>query len=674
MQSSDLRSGTAGERRQAALVFPRTGQPQGFATLATTKWDGNPEPVIREILQNSLDAWVNKKSGSRRCSVAFTIRDVPPDEVPGMHEYRRHFERAASERGTSVQGPAEKAIVSRIERVLAQERMNVLLCRDNGIGLTPETMTRLLTEGNTDKADAGAGAFGVGHLTAFAASDTRYVLYAGRYLDGNTNGDGRWGAGSFEDVASAHAILASRTRPGGDNTIRGLGANGYWMLSSGEGPEDEQLNLFQPHYPAVVPDLLLRELDRLRGTGTVLCITGFNEFRDDEEMAADAIARVAAKNFLVAIQRGNMVVEVLDERNSARRRHIVDHSGLRSLLLRDKNQRRAKAQGWLAGEQAFRCLRTLEEGERLNLACGAVARVRRLDPSEGTTSRVQLFRNGMWIDNRADALTASNFTGFNPFDAVVMVDTGEVGTLVRGAEGPEHRGLERKRLENRAQRLRLLELLREIGDELRENVGELEQTKQYTPDDFAVFRGHGARVADRVAPYRPRKLPKADAIDIEIAAIQAPQPSGDLDARTIDPAGTGKGGKGRGAKPAPGNTVPGRLSVKPIPNGDGGIEELRVYWRPENHRPIRSGKLGVRVRLPSGSDETCELPLGPTWLRIQELRLNDGASLRPDTSGFEVSLPHGELEFTLRLAAPLIEANAIEVDIVGRGPTPAKEP
>ena len=67
-------------------------------------------------------------------------------------------------------------------------------------------------------------------------------------------------------------------------------------------------------------------------------------------------------------------------------------------------------------------------------------------------SRVQVFRNGMWITNEADRLLSRDFNGFKPFDAVLEIDSGDVGDLIRGAEGPEHRGLERRRLGKQGRR------------------------------------------------------------------------------------------------------------------------------------------------------------------------------------------------------------------------------
>lgn len=646
----------------AALVFTPTGQPQGFATLATTQWDGNPEPVIREILQNSLDACV--KAERACCEVSFTIGEVARDEIPGMKDYGHHFRDAVQERSRDAQGPAEKKIIEAITKVLRLNRMRILFCRDNGIGLNADSMGRLLTEGNTDKTDAGAGAFGVGHLTAFAASDTRYVLYAGRSRETD---DSSGVGGAPRDVASAHAILASRIERNADGSVReGLGAHGFLLQRNADGNGGEQLGLFDPKFPSLVPGLLRAQLQELSDTGTVLCITGFNRFRNDDENPVDAIARVSAKNFLVAIQREAMVVRIRDDTAKPSRTDVVDGAGLRTLLRKFKSQKRTRS-GWLPGEQAYRCLRTLEEGDPLTLACGAEARVRRLALSEGTTSHVQLFRNGMWITNRADKLTPPNFGSCNPFDAAIMIQDGEIADLVRGAEGPEHRGLDRRRLGDRDSRQRLLDLLREIRCELRKHAGEAEQTTLYTPEDFAVFGKRGGHVAETVARYRPRRVPEED---VDTSEITTPRPSGDGDAKAIDPPGGGTGNASRGAKPLPGRGVRGRSSILAVRNGEGEIDTVRVYWQPAQSSPRTAGALGVRARIPSGSDETCELPLGPTWLRLKELRLDGRPPVAPNPDGFEVPLPEGEFEFELKLAAPVSDANVLEVDFVRRT-TPA---
>lgn len=629
------------------LIFGSANQPQGFLNLAMAKWDGNPEPIVREMLQNCLDAAVeaNRTAGE----VCFTIRRVPVDTIPGIEAYREHFEAAVHERAKGKQGAAERRVVKRIQRVLAGPDTQVLFCRDNGIGLNADRMKRILTEGNTDKSEAGAGAFGIGHLTAFAASDLRFIHYAGRSRSG----------GSLRDVASAHAVLASRTV----DSNSGRGAHGFWLLG-------DDRTLFHPHpYPNTVPSLLRPEIECLDDTGSVVGVIGFNEFRS-EEKPADAISRVAAKNFLVAIWNRSMVVHVRDETTSSEQ--TVDRESLEMILDRERSRKRAEqGGGWLSGEQAYRAWKTLETGRKLRFEEAGVGGYFR-SLSDGAKlrarSRVQVFRNGMWITNEADRLLPRDFNGFKPFDAILEIDSGEVGDLLRGAEGPEHRGLERRRLGRHGSR-KLLDKLKELAARLREEAGRVEQSDEFTPSGFAMFRGDAEREAQKVPPYRPRRSPVAvPAAEGGPGEESTPQPDPEEGGSVDREPGPGpRPTRPRRVTPKPGKSIRGRCSVRAVADADGHLRQLRVIWRPARGTRRSSDTLVVRVRVPSGSDETCVHPIGPRWLRISKLHCNGEVSDTQD-GGFEVKLPRGEDPFTIMLVDSISDANAVEVDVVGRRP------
>ena len=613
------------------------GPVQGFSTLATTQWAANPEPVVRELLQNSLDA--AGEADRRTAEVVFSVKEVPLDEVPGIDSYRDHFDQAVAEREQGKQSVSEKRVIDRIRRVLKNggggATVRLLFCRDNGVGLDHESIERVLTEGNTAKDEVGAGAFGVGHLTAFAASDLRYVLYAGRSRDSG---------GSLRDVASGHAILASYRKDK-------RGGHGYWLRRR---DPNSVPSLFDAKYPDCAPPLLARELDRLDDTGTVVCITGFNNFRIDDADPVSAIARVAAKNFLVAIWQRRMTVTI---RRGEESETVVDRDTLGAILEHDRLKKRGEQKGgWFPGAQAYQAWETLEKGERFALASGAEAHVLSLDSQhDKPKSQVQVFRSGMWIANNADELEPRHFGGNKPIAAVVVVESGELARLVRDAEGPEHRGLNRGRLGSEDNK-KLLAALRQIADELRSKAGKEDESMEYTPGDFAMWGG-GNRGAERVGKYRPR----AGTGRKRITAMG----KADNDESNDPPDRKGKKRKQKaGAAPKPGRGAPGRLSWRVAPGAEGSIHEIRVAWQPT---AVLSAKdnLGVRVRVPSGSDETCEAPLSPTWLRIAEVRFDDGVA-RPRDDGFETNLPADCRDFAVILADPVRDANAVEIDLVRR--------
>lgn len=288
------------------LVFPQSHEPKGFSTLAMAQHAGNPEPIVRELLQNSLDAAKLASSGTQQdpAEVVFTINEHPRDEIPGLLSYERAFNAAVEGRARPKIGkasPNEQQVIKRIADALTRSSIRCLFCRDNGSGLGD--VASVLFEGNSDK-PSGGGSFGVGHMTTFAASDLRYVLYAGRTDD--------------RDTAGGHAILAAHQMNG--------------KLFSADGYYTRELDLFSmdaSRFNADVPDLFARQFEDMSDTGTIVCVTGFNDFRDDEDARA-AICRVAATNFLAAIQHGEFVVTVRDETKGTE--HVVSKDTIGEIL------------------------------------------------------------------------------------------------------------------------------------------------------------------------------------------------------------------------------------------------------------------------------------------------------------------------------------------------------
>ena len=102
-------------------------------------------------------------------------------------------------------------------------------------------------------------------------------------------------------------------------------------------------------------------MDQINTSGTIIAIAGFNLFHEDDPSdALEAICRVAALNFLGTIWEGKMIVHVHDEDSG--RTETVDGAALHGLLDSVQNQQRAPHAGWLAGEQGYRSLQTLNNG------------------------------------------------------------------------------------------------------------------------------------------------------------------------------------------------------------------------------------------------------------------------------------------------------------------------
>ena len=631
----------------AQLHFPPTAKIDGF-TNAVTSGSVYAEGVVRELLQNALDAAI---SAERRAEVHLTVASVEVNDFPGISQYESAFDAAFEERQT-IQGGLtqdEQNATDRILAVLEATEANVLLCRDNGIGLDDERMRAVLSQGNSDKPRKGAGSFGLGHLAAFAASDLRFVVYVGRRAE--------------QHVISGHAIVA--THPADDEDTSRRSADGYWAVPQ------KAFNLKTAQFGRVVPQMLEEQVTQIEDSGTIVAILGFNHFREAQPRRAFGdIVRVAAVNFLGAIYERKMVVRVSDETLDADR--VIDHGSLERCLAdirKQKRSRRGAGGGWLPGEQAYRAYETLHTGEELSVppfdGDGEDPSVRvffrSLSSSEQT--RVQVFRDGMWITHSAPHLEYHAFGKAKPFDAVVLlVDPGSEreGTLyelVRGAEGPAHRHLEKPRLTPDSQS-RLVKKLQGLAAVLSEHAGTLATDEGFAPDSFAVFPGDAERMAEVIPRRRPRR--------------REGKKKGTSDNGNGDPKpgpndnGSRRRTKGRRRAPAPGPAVDMRsgLVLLSDPDNEHGAGK-RVQAVFELREAQGSDDICLRVRAESGSDAGCDSPIPDEWLGIESVETNGKRiSVRGET---EVRLPpECDGNVVITLSQPVHPDRQIELDLVRR--------
>ncbi|MCY3851481.1 MAG: hypothetical protein OXF75_11910 [Acidimicrobiaceae bacterium] len=570
----------------ADLYFAPTHSPHGFTHPALSHFDGDAEPVIRELLQNSVDA--AGKAG-RPCEVRFEIRDIDNEELPGFETYRRTFKLAVSQREQERKGVPpthdEKTIVDRINRHLITPRIPVLTCVDNGTGITPARMQSLLTSGNSDKGDGGAGSYGLGHHAAFSASDLRYVLYASRF---------RSSEGNLQSVSSGHAVLATHIHQQ-NGTKRIHAHDGFWVNVAAQ----QQL-FVEPGeaYPRSVPPMLALTTEAMPDTGMVVCIAGFNEFQREESdpTSTDAIAYVAASNFCDAVQAGTLTVSVCDARSGEE--VIVDPAGLERILRPRREERRAPKQGQIQGSSAYAAHETFTRGKEIAHGMGTGVNVAIREIEGNARSRVHLYRKGMWITSNAENLRHNDFGDYMPFDAVVSLAAGDLERHVRSAEGPEHRGIGFKRLDPKEKR-RLRQLLRELSAVIKSNLEAKSDKEEFRPEDFAIVQGDAAQTLESVGRTRPGL-------------------GGTRQGRGQGGVRTGKK-KGAGVVRKEGKARPGS-----VPNfawtPSGAPTNKGVFTALFSLREEVSGLIGIRLSVPTGSDQTCDSPLPQRFLQLRAIR------------------------------------------------------
>lgn len=630
---------------EADLIFHAGATSNGFLQSDLTKYVADADTITRELIQNGLDAAVIS-AGRDLAEINLSIVECSLSDLPAFNKYSHAFQAARRWRNQRQKALSsnEQGVIERIHRVLSAGTCSVLICRDNGIGLNQERVNDLMSESNSDKPDEGAGTSGVGHKTAFSASDLRYVLYAGR----TRSQDPLTNLNRTVDVGGAHAILA----PYKDASDR-YAADGYWM-----NPQGDLFERSAENFPDYAPGILEAELDLLETTGSAIGITGFDFFREDSgaTAAAELMADAAAVNFLVAIAGGWLTITIRPSPDEPEL--IVDQQSIHARLskLAQKPARREK--GRLYRTEALRASETLRHGTQIDLPdlAGATLRVRLLDEGTKENSRVQVFRDGMWITSIAPELEPSDFGSHRKFDAVLsLTKGGRLYTLVRKSEGPEHRGIDKHRLESAYRELRAL--TRSVADAIRAYVPLIGSQGPIAPYDFAMLPLGEHAVAEVVPEYDPF-MPDGDNPITTIGDDEDDDP--EIDDPPKPPGPNPKPRVRRRPSVRRGFKV--RSSVRPIVDADGTFRDIKAHIRlPANAR--KSGKISVSVSVGAGSDATADLPLRPAWQMIESIQYGDAVARAAGGGAYVVDVPHDATDLTVRLANTCQHPHSVAINV-----------
>ena len=465
------------------LWFHPTVQLEGFNSKQIAADDlTNPSVIVRELIQNSMDA--SLEASRDKCIVDFEFDEIRVKDIPGIETYRQALASAKKANANSME--AAEAILERIEKCLELDRIPVLNVVDNGIGLDTERMHKILGDGNTDKVGSSAdrgGSYGVGHYTAFPASDLRYITYGGV---SETN----------KRCMSGHAILASHPPPVQKyNSKRGqvssklLGKDGHYITGYSEKQDFKSLFSFCKNNN--VPTYVSKVLDRISSshrTGSVVSILGFNHFREDERDSVEEIFSAAASSFFIPLHSGKLEVSVVTQG----KRQTLTNPRLADIIDKHRGNKRRTKRDILRGESVNSAFRTYlkKDQHTLETNYGTVqCFYREADLNEST--RLLLFRNGMFITADVPSNTPARFNGFKRFIAVLNIEPGvhaetlpSCFQLVRKAEGDKHLDLEKSRLPSR-DRQHFDSFFKEVFECI-ESLCTKDEADTYYPDIFGL--------------------------------------------------------------------------------------------------------------------------------------------------------------------------------------------
>ena len=624
------------------LKFFPAGKMTGFRASGLSAYNNvDPHTVVRELVQNSLDAAMATERDVVR--VVFELEKLNTSRIPARAEYREHFLSAVDAQRRKGNLEQAKSIIDAMQESVEARRVPVLWVLDNGVGLDDKGMEDLLGDGQSGKADEStAGSYGNGHMTSFPASDLRYVLYGGVHGRGRT--------------ASGHAILATHALGG---TV--YGEDGYLA---------EQVRSDDLFDRFVFPDgsgmpVLKEKLDWIEdefGTGSAVGILGFNAFNrfESDGEVLEAIETVVATHFAPLIREGAMVVDLWIDGVHQR---AVDADALTAILEKRKDrERRNRNSIGPSGRQAWDALETLnpEYLKTIETAYGTVrVHLRQLERGVGGGTHLQLFRNGMWITHDVPHNKASDFRRVVPFSGVILLDPKDAPaacSLVGNFEGPRHIDIDLTRQKRgSSERKGLDRFLGELHERIVAFMPELE-SEEFDPDFFSIeVLGEGARTnPPSRAPSigTPEQIPRRQ--------------SRGRGSRTRSKRSRSKRSAGRARQT---RLIDTQVSAIKGPEG--------VRLRVKALQDVRHAELWVV--LPGGADETCDNPTPDEHLEIgkgaevdgrpvEEYVLDQQGSRRAVLLG-PVSAKGGEID--VWIPSKRIGRGEVRVDMFERGVTEA---
>ncbi len=459
----------------ATLKFGDAASNEGFTPFGTAAFsDLRPARIVRELIQNSLDAAV-VEAGEDTAIMRFQVDSISRRQLPDVDGYEKAFKKAVEYQTNINKGKLPDAAQQVVDQIksglqeLQNGKASLLSVVDNGIGLDTKRMNSLLGDGSSAKSDESSGSYGVGHLASMSLSDIRYMLYGGVTEDGKS-------------IVAGRTVLASH--PG----RRKLNAAQGYLIDGFRNGLDGNLYDFSTEHPDVLSNRIKEIASKWRH-GSCVMMPVFNCFRGQLELW-EVVSKVAAYNFCAAIQQGKLIIEVEEE---AKRRKL-DKDTLGGVLEQDKDRIRAVRSDTFfeglrpSGANAYSTLKTLVDNarHRVEVSSGVASLNLMVQAMHGNT-RVDLFRNGMWITDDVFALKRADFANRQPFHAVIEIEakqSGELHRLIRKAEGPMHDTLSFTLL-SKAEQEKLRKSLRQLADHIKEQVPEI-GSEEYRVDDFLL--------------------------------------------------------------------------------------------------------------------------------------------------------------------------------------------
>ena len=586
------------------LIFP-VSTFSGFTSASTTSLGTKGFVVVRELIQNSLDA--SREANRDITRVRFEVKTKATEDIPEIERYKKALKKAIDgQKKINGKLPDQaNMVVSLMQKSLKEKKSKTLYVLDNGIGLDKNNIKGLIGEGYSTKKQGNTGSFGVGHLAIIPFSNLQYILYGGFRKNGRKD----------NYIASGHAVLASH--PGEDGAH--LGKDGYLLneyKNSFENPFEFPTNNEVPKY---IKESLEWIKSNWRTSGTAIIVPGFdpNKFKkEDNSSVWDMIEAAAACNFFAAISSGELVIEYLSEEEGLKPK-TLNKKNIDAVMNKLSENKRSTHKGFLSGENAYRAYKAFVERKKLSISTeiGTInIKIRKLD--DGSRSRIDLFRNGMWITDDIPKLNRDSFTRLEPFNCLILIksDNGKIHELIRKMEGVLHNDLGYKKLD-KEEKEKYRSAMEKIAKEIKKAIPESKNETFRITDTFTVKLNTTSEIDKR--SIRSASFTEMSPFVRKESHHRSIDPGDDPDTEIETDKDTQHNKKPKHSKAnfdRSGNGI--TFNALPIPTGN---RSCRIHLTPDE----KCQESELRFSIDDGLDESCDDLSPKNYVKLENIKVND---------------------------------------------------
>ncbi|NBT48083.1 MAG: hypothetical protein EBT07_09760, partial [Actinobacteria bacterium] len=429
--------------------------------------------VVRESIQNSLDAIDVKNKKNGHVEVLFEFGVIDQKRIPDIEELRRHIALCGNQYN-NYKKESEDAL-----KILSKSKVPYLKISDkntNGASGGDDDEKgdwyRLIyTPGDCDKPESSGGSFGIGKSSYFALSHPRTVFFSTQDLNKN-----------------AAFIGLTRQAKHKDKNERVLEI-GYLTFEKTK----------SCRVKSKIPEEFQRE-----GPGLDLFIIGIRG--DHDENVKEALCEVCA-NFYVAILDKKLVVRINDQVSG--KEHIISDKTISDIFATHASE----------AKQNYLCFRAIQTGQEHQTVLKSIGdcKLYLLTNEIGLPQRIGFFRRGMLI-------YLSEFRFNLPFSGTFFCVNDDGNSLLRKLEPPQHNSWEPKRDPKRGNQAidEIREWIREV---LRKTAGIGDDTSFSLTElnDLIPDEGDGSAGKNQADNGSVKTdFPKKDRVDSKIEYTELP--------------------------------------------------------------------------------------------------------------------------------------------------------